>query len=70
MDEIQVGVSIETLKILQQVVTASTIRGAIKPEELTIVGKAYDQLTTFLNAVDEREKLINQEQVVETQETV
>ncbi len=46
--------SLDTLRILKQVVEASSLRGAIKAEEMVLVGNAYNELCSFLKAVEDK----------------
>ena len=45
-----VGLQINDLKVFAQVIEITSSRGAIRPNEMNIVGAAYDRLVTFLKA--------------------
>ena len=45
-----VGLQINDLKVFAQIIEITSSRGAIRPNEMNIVGAAYDRLITFLRA--------------------
>ena len=47
----QTGITTQDMMLVLQVIQAATARGAIKPEELSIVGGLYDRICKFLNSV-------------------
>jgi uncharacterized protein YigE (DUF2233 family) len=48
--------TIQDLATLKQIIDVATSRGAFKANELEGVGKAYNKLDTFLNAITEQQK--------------
>ena len=46
----QVSLTIQDLTTAHQVINMVTARGAIKPEEMAVVGNLYNKLTAFLEA--------------------
>ena len=55
----QSGLTVQDLSLMLQVIQAATARGAIKPEELSIVGNLYDRVYRFLDAIGAVNKAAN-----------
>ena len=43
------------LNALKQIIDVASSRGALKPNEMTVIGNTYTKLETFLNAVAQQQ---------------
>tara|TARA_B100000424_G_C22500716_1_gene289814 strand:- start:169 stop:453 length:285 start_codon:yes stop_codon:yes gene_type:complete len=64
-----VGLQINDLKVFAQLIEVTSGRGAIRPNEMNIVGAAYDRLITFLRANGAIEPAPEEEKPAEAEET-
>ena len=64
-----VGLQINDLKVFAQIIEITSNRGAISPNEMNIVGAAYDRLITFLRANGAIDPAPQEETPAEAEET-
>jgi hypothetical protein len=64
-----VGLQINDLKVFAQIIEITSSRGAIRPNEMNIVGAAYDRLITFLRANGAIDPAPEEETPAEAEET-
>jgi len=64
-----VGLQINDLKVFAQIIEITSNRGAIRPNEMNIVGAAYDRLITFLRANGAIDPAPQEETPAEAEET-
>lgn len=56
MSEQQVNLSLRDLNLMSQIIQASVQRGAIKAEEMEVVGNLFNRLTTFINSANKSQE--------------
>lgn len=54
MENETTALTLQDLKLLQNIVKVSTSRGAFQAEELSAVGAIYDKLSQFLASVEQQ----------------
>jgi len=50
MENIETPITLNDLQMLQEIISTCSVRGAFRAEELTVVGKLYDKLSSFITS--------------------
>lgn len=60
--------NVNDLNTLKQVIDIASSRGAFRPNEMVVIGQAYNKLAAFLEQVAKQQELVKQQSAESVQE--